>query len=175
MTIIAYYDGMLIADRKSIIRDDSCHAEIVTEETKIFTSPCGRYACGVVGRVKTQKEMDLIIPALAEKILDPKPNIEFSDDVKRVMANEHTGYVFISRSQIAVFTHAEMRFIPNGVPVFTGSGGYLAKGHFLSGKSLLKSVEFAVGIDNLCGKNLDKINCKPLFKKDIAMAKRKAT
>ena len=72
MTIIAYHDGMLIADRKSIIRDDSCHAEIVTETTKIFTSPCGRYACGVVGRVKTQKEMDLIIPVLAEMVLNPQ-------------------------------------------------------------------------------------------------------
>lgn len=170
MTIIAYHDGLLIADRKATVK--SSFTEVVTERQKIFTSACGRYALGVAGRIQSPEHMDIIIPELVEHTLNYKPTIQFSKTCLEVInLSEHSTFLIITAKQVAVFTGTELQFIPNGAPVFLGSGDCLAKGYWLSGKSLRKSVEFAASVDSYCGTVFDTIDCKKLFKKSAAITK----
>ena len=164
MTIIAYHDGILMADRRSVIMDDSCHTEIVTEVPKIFKSICKHYVCAVVGLNKTETDMQLMIPLLAKFVQkESSAGILEFEPLVRV---DRTGYLFISAKQVPVFTHTEMRLLPANQSVFMGTGGYLAKGYLSSGiKTLKEAMQYVGERDSLCGKTFDRIDCRRLVSK----------
>lgn len=170
MSIVAYYKGTIVGDRRVITNEDhGAFPEIASTAPKVFKSECGKFVMGVVGSTVTPSDASLLFTSattLFESILNLTDRTKWPLPVRLLCMLSNRSIVIANGvSTLVLNTHdacTEANFdkmtvvhVPGDASVFLGTGDAIANYAFASGKTLEESVDIAIALEPLCGGGVD--------------------
>jgi hypothetical protein len=172
MSIIAYYNGLMVGDRRTAtLSSDNDYPAIFTSTPKVFKSPRGDMLIGVVGACITEDDLITVLPILTAMHIR---YVDMDDD--KVWTKEARSIILLGSRVFLLATADSVTLVntersyetcsigdvrreemPTNAPIFLGTGDAFAEYAFKSGKTLEHAVHIACELNPLCGDGVDVI------------------
>lgn len=164
MTIVAYHNGILGADKRSITEETVANSERVNTVTKVFKSSCNRFAVGIIGAGRRPEEipriMDYLSSVVFQYILHEKDTNVLTDKEYNFLGLGNTHYLVVTSNELFLFNESGSKTYTGSI--FMGSGGNVARAAIECGKSMEEAIELAAKLITSVGNGVDIVDCRSL-------------
>ncbi len=173
MTIIAYHNGVVMADRRIIVQGSNCNADVIIDGPKVFISSNKRGIVGLTGKLKTPEQIDIIEAYLHDVIMHIGMGVSslkhmdsehLSKSFFRMIDLENTGYLYVTKEAVFILNGETHGLVPKDKSVFMGSGADYVKAAIACGLNLEKAMLIPQQFDSQCGDVLDRLVVNKVLK-----------